>query len=76
MLTRINRSSVSRGILPVPITGTVGNFDSLNFYDVVDRIVADNSDFRATTVTIRAAADIYTEGPVRVKIEAEDQEGS
>jgi len=74
MLRRINRSAVSSGILPDPFTGTVGNLDTLDFYDVVDRIVTDSSNYRTTIVTITAAADIYTEGPVRVKIEVEDQE--
>jgi hypothetical protein len=76
MLRRVNRSAVSRGILPDPFTGAVGSYDNLDFYDVVDRIVADNSNFRATIVTITATADIYTEGPVPVKIAIEDQEGN
>ena len=75
MLRSINRPAVSRGILPDPFTGNVGNLDTLEFFDVVDRIVTDNSNFRTTIVTITAAADIYTEGPVSVKIEVEDLEG-
>jgi hypothetical protein len=66
MLKRINRSAVSKGILPDPYSGTVGNLDSLDFYDIVDQIV-ENGDER--TVTVLAARDIYTEGPVYVKIE-------
>ena len=74
MLRGINRSAVSSGILPDPFTGTVGNLDSLEFYDVVDRIVTNSLNFRTTIVTITAAADIYTEGPVHVKIDIEEQE--
>jgi uncharacterized protein (DUF3084 family) len=72
MLKQVNRSAVSNGILPDPFSGTVGNLDSLDFYDVVDKIVADNEDAKTTVVTITAAEDIYTEGPVRVKIEVEE----
>ena len=73
MLRRVNTSAVSRGVLPDPITGNVGNLGTLDFYDVVDRIVAENSVFRAVIVTISAAEDIYTEGPVRVSIQVEDE---
>ena len=76
MLKKVNRSAVSKGILPDPFTGTVGNLDSLDFYDVVDKIVADNTNFITTTVTITAGTDIYTEGPVRVRIEVEDHDES
>jgi hypothetical protein len=69
MLKRINRSAVSKGILPDPFSGTVGNLDSLDFYDMVDKIVVLGEALKAAEVTITAAADIYTEGPVRVKIE-------
>ncbi|MDR1580089.1 MAG: DUF3084 domain-containing protein [Synergistaceae bacterium] len=69
MLKRINRSAVSKGILPDPFSGTVGNLDSLDFYDMVDKIVVFGEVLKAAEVTIAAAADIYTEGPVRVKIE-------
>jgi hypothetical protein len=69
MLKRINRSAVSKGILPDPFSGTVGNLDSLDFYDMVDKIVVLGEALKAADVTIAAAADIYTEGPVKVKIE-------
>jgi hypothetical protein len=69
MLKRINRSAVSKGILPDPFSGTVGNLDSLDFYDMVDKIVVFGEALKAAEITITAAADIYTEGPVKVKIE-------
>ena len=74
ILRRINRPAVLRGILPDPITGMVGNIDSLEFFDVVDKIVVNGLNYRTTIVTIAAAADIYTEGPVHVRIEIEEQE--
>jgi uncharacterized protein (DUF3084 family) len=72
MLKQINRAAVSKGILPDPFSGTVGNLDSLDFYDVVDQIVADSGNFEPTVVTVTAAVDIYTEGPVSVSIEVEE----
>jgi len=68
MLKRINSSAVSKGVLPDPFTGTVGNLDTLDFYDIVDKMVAHGSGI----VTILAADDIYTEGPVRLNIEVGD----
>jgi uncharacterized protein (DUF3084 family) len=65
MLRRINRKAVAQGVLPDPISGMVGNLDTLDFYDVVDRISEAGSD---SVVTFLAANDIYTEGPVNVKI--------
>jgi uncharacterized protein (DUF3084 family) len=76
MLKRVNGSAVSKGILPDPFSGTVGNLDGLDFYDVVDKIVLNNENGKTTVVTITAAADIYTEGPVRVRIEVEEEIGS
>ncbi|MDR3254720.1 MAG: DUF3084 domain-containing protein [Synergistaceae bacterium] len=65
MLKQLNRQAVAKGILPDPISGAVGNLDSLDFYDAVDKI----SDFsEASSVSLVAAADIYTEGPVDVRI--------
>jgi hypothetical protein len=52
----------------------VGNLDSLDFYDIVDRIVDENG-YEDKVVTILAASDIYTEGPVQVRMEVgEDSE--
>jgi uncharacterized protein (DUF3084 family) len=65
MLKQINRIAVSRGVLPDPISGAVGNLDSLDFYEAVDKI----SESKETlSVEFVAAEDIYTEGPVNLKI--------
>jgi uncharacterized protein (DUF3084 family) len=65
MLKHINRMAVSRGVLPDPITGTVGNLDSIDFYEIVDEISESIAD---KNITFLAADDIYTEGPVDVQI--------
>jgi uncharacterized protein (DUF3084 family) len=74
MLKRINAAAVSKEILPDPFLGTVGNLDGLDFYDMADKIVVLGEALKAAEVTITAAADIYTEGPVTVKIEVRPDE--
>lgn len=70
MLKHINRSAVGDGVLPDPISGAVGNMDSLVFYDLVDRI-SEASGVR--DIVFLAATDIYTEGPVNVRVEISDR---
>lgn len=66
LLKQINRMAVGNGVLPDPISGTVGNLDSMEFYDAVDRIGETDG---AMTVNLFAATDIYTEGPVNIRVE-------
>jgi uncharacterized protein (DUF3084 family) len=68
MLKRVNERAVDRGIKPDPFSGNVGNLSGLDFYDMADKIVALGETANGVVVTITAAEDIYTEGPVRVKI--------
>jgi hypothetical protein len=70
MLRQINPKAVAKGVLPDPISGTVGNLDSLDFYDVVDRISASSGKLE---ITFLAADDIFTEGPVNIKIVLGDE---
>jgi hypothetical protein len=65
MLRRVNRTSVSKGVLPDPISGTVGNIDSIDFYEAADKISKSEGDVKVSLV---AASDIYTEGPVNISI--------
>lgn len=63
------RNSVSRsGVLPDPATNTVGSLEGEDFFEVVEKLKS-----FTTPVIINATAleDIYTEGPVRIKIELE-----
>jgi len=50
------------------LRGTVGNISASDFFDAVDELVDKDPPF---LVTIEASDDIYTEGPVRVKIKVE-----
>jgi hypothetical protein len=70
MLKLINPRAVARGILPDPITGTVGNLDTLEFYEIADRLSDSTTRSR---VTFLAASDIYTEGPVNIRIILEEE---
>ncbi|MDR0649313.1 MAG: DUF3084 domain-containing protein [Synergistaceae bacterium] len=68
MLKRINPKAVEMGVLPDPISGAVGNLDSLDFFAAVDSI---SESTLPVAVTLRSADDIYTEGPVNVRITVE-----
>lgn len=68
LLQEVNNRSVADGILRDPLRGTVGNISASDFFDAVDELVDKDPPF---LVTIEASDDIYTEGPVRVKIKVE-----
>ena len=63
------RNSVSRsGVLSDPATNSVGSLEGEDFFEIVEKL----KNF-TTPVIINATAleDIYTEGPVRIKIDLE-----
>jgi len=66
LLRQVNMKAQRDGVIPDPITGTVGNIEATEFFDVVNDLSKANPPF---TVKVIADDDIYTEGPVRVKIE-------
>ncbi|MDR1482700.1 MAG: DUF3084 domain-containing protein [Synergistaceae bacterium] len=66
LLKRINGRAVALGVMPDPLTGNVGNLGSVDFFEAVERI--DDTDTQKT-VRLMAATDIYTEGPVNIRIE-------
>ena len=66
LLKQINRMAVGDGVLPDPISGTVGNLDSMEFYEAVDKIGESKGE---KTIDMFAATDIYTEGPVNIRVE-------
>ncbi|HOM25509.1 MAG TPA: DUF3084 domain-containing protein, partial [Thermosynergistes sp.] len=68
LLQEVNNRSVADGILRDPLRGTVGNISASDFFDAVDELVDKDPPF---LVTIEASDDVYTEGPVRVKIKIE-----
>ena len=72
MLRRLNLMSTQSGIITDSLTGTVGGIPANDFYDAVERIAAARAPLR---ITLLAASDIYSEGPVSVKIIVNSAEG-
>lgn len=66
LLRQINRRAVRDGVLPDPITGAVGILEGQEFYDAADRLASMPGD---REIAFYAANDIYTEGPVNVRVE-------
>lgn len=66
LLRQVNVRAQEDGILPDPITGAAGNLEATEFFDAVENLSNANPPFK---VNVIAVSDIYTEGPVRVKIE-------
>ncbi|MDU5396092.1 MAG: DUF3084 domain-containing protein [Negativicoccus succinicivorans] len=64
-LQDVNQQAKQKGVLPDPLTGTVGQVDGLQLFNTIQEIAAKGGD-----VNLRAVAkqDIYTEGPVRIDI--------
>lgn len=65
VLREINKKVRQDGVLPDPLRGTVGNLEASDFFDAIEQI-ADSKE--PPRVIVEAEGDIYTEGPVRVKI--------
>ena len=72
MLRRLNLMSTQSGIITDSLTGTVGGIPANDFYDAVERIAAAKAPVR---VTLHAANDVYSEGPVSVKIDVRSADG-
>lgn len=70
-LKQINGRAVERGVLQDPISGAVGNLDSMEFYNAVDEMSEAKGNL---SITLSAASDIFTEGPVNVKIAIESNQ--
>ncbi len=69
ILRSVNSRAQRDGVLPDPLRGTVGNLSASEFFDAVDTLT--NRE-RTTRIIVKAEDDIYTEGPVRVKIQILD----
>ena len=72
MLRRLNLMSTQSGIITDSLTGTVGGIPANDFYDAVERIAAAQAPLR---ITLLASSDIYSEGPVSVKIAVDSADG-
>ncbi len=70
LLRELNRTSQASGILNDPLTGSVGGIPANDFYDSVERIASARAPLRITVV---ADGDIYSEGPVTVKVRVSEK---
>ena len=68
MLRELNHEAQISGILNDPLTGMVGGIPVNDFYDGVERMAEAEAPLR---VTLLAAGDIYSEGPVSVRIDVQ-----
>ncbi|MFP4481903.1 MAG: DUF3084 domain-containing protein [Thermovirgaceae bacterium] len=65
VLRQINKKAREDGVLPDPLRGTVGNLEASDFFEAIEKIAGKDEPRR---VLVETAEDIYTEGPVRVRI--------
>ena len=72
MLRRLNLISTQSGIITDSLNGTVGGIPANDFYDAVERISTAKAPLR---ITLHAANDIYSEGPVSVTIDVGPEDG-
>lgn len=65
LLREVNTLSIQKGVIPDPLRGTVGNLSAGDFYGSVERITEAST---GMTIIVEAEEDVYSEGPVRVRI--------
>ena len=70
-LNSVNHTAVSAGVMPDPLTGKVGNLDAGTMVQTGEKMAA-----LGGKVMLKAYArgDIYTSGPVLLRLEVEDAE--
>ena len=61
----LNADAVRKGVLRDPLTGNVGSIDTAEFMDYIEEVTLNKEEKKLKVV---AAGDIYTEGPVKVKL--------
>lgn len=67
-LRDINHAATQKGVLPDPITGNVGQLDTREMLDVIQRVKELDGKCRLTAV---AKHDTYTAGPVVIDVKVE-----
>lgn len=67
----VNRNAVLKGILPDPLTGSVGIMEGSQLYELLDEIEKLRGKI---SLTARAREDVYSIGPLRLNIKL-DQRG-
>lgn len=67
-LTEVNHAAVNKGILPDPISGSVGVMDGTQLYDLIDEIAKSRGKIR---LTARARDAVSSIGPLRLNLKVE-----
>ena len=67
-LREMKLRAVENGILPDPATNDVGSLSGEEFFEVVEKLSTSNN---PTIINAVASQNLYTEGPVRIKITLE-----
>lgn len=67
-LTEVNHAAVSKGILPDPITGSVGIMDGTQLYDLIDGVSNSRGKIR---LTARAREAVSSAGPLRLNLKVD-----
>lgn len=71
LLRQVNNRSVRDGLLPDPRSGTVGSVEANDFFAAVHRLTVLQ---KISTIRIFTSERIYTEGPLKIRIEIEPVE--
>jgi uncharacterized protein (DUF3084 family) len=64
-LRRLKNNAIENGVRPDPATNSVGSLEGEDFFETVEKLKAIRG---STIVNAVALEDIYTEGPVKIKI--------
>jgi uncharacterized protein (DUF3084 family) len=64
-LRELKNQAIKNGVLPDPATNSVGSLEGEDFFEVVEKLKNIET---PTIINAIALEDIYTEGPVRIKI--------
>ncbi|MGB9856591.1 MAG: DUF3084 domain-containing protein [Dictyoglomaceae bacterium] len=66
ILSEVNRIAQIRGVLPDPITNTIGDISLEDFYNIVYKIKEKG---RKVIISVIVAEDTYNSGPLKVRFE-------
>lgn len=66
LLRKVNSRAVGDGVLPDPVSGTVGILDASDFFEAVSKL---SQAHNSVKIRIFTREEVFTEGPVRIKID-------
>ncbi len=69
-LTEVNHAAVERGVLPDPITGSVGVLEGTQLYDLIDELEKARGN---VTLIARARENVKSFGPLRLNIKVDQR---